>query len=51
MPSSLLRPGKESNDDPTTAKKSQNPLPMKERMKIPRQLMPEQPAGRARPEL
>ena len=28
----------------TTAKKSQNPLPMKERMKVPRQLMPEQPA-------
>lgn len=29
----------------TTAKKSQNPLPMKERMKVPRQLMPEQPAA------
>jgi len=28
----------------TIAKKSQNPLPMKERMKVPRQLMPEQPA-------
>ena len=28
----------------TTAKKSQNPLSPKERMKVPRQLMPEQPA-------
>ncbi|HET7891331.1 MAG TPA: hypothetical protein VFL34_07390, partial [Candidatus Sulfotelmatobacter sp.] len=28
----------------TIAKKSENPLPMKERMKVPRQLMPEQPA-------
>jgi len=27
-----------------TAKKSQNPLPMKERIKVPRQLMPEQAA-------
>ena len=27
-----------------TAKKSLNPLPMKERIKVPRQLMPEQPA-------
>jgi glutamate synthase (NADPH) small chain len=29
----------------TTAKRSQNALPMKERMKVPRQLMPEQPAA------
>jgi glutamate synthase (NADPH) small chain len=28
----------------TTAKKSQNPVPIKERIKIPRQPMPEQPA-------
>src|SRR5208283_1149363 len=28
----------------TTTKKSQNPVPIKERMKVPRQLMPEQPA-------
>ena len=27
-----------------TVKKSSNPLPMKERIKVPRQLMPEQPA-------
>jgi hypothetical protein len=27
-----------------TVKKSLNPVPMKERIKVPRQLMPEQPA-------